>query len=393
MRNKKLSQETENSLQHDNWKEKKIEFLIPLILTVVLIVLTFQFDLDLVISRQFFDSTNGSWPWKQSYAIDFVYSYGPLLPFIIFIGALIQLILSFIFPRFLVKRLKSSFIVISILVVPLFLTHSVIKEAWKRPRPRDTIEFAGNHKFHQLFEIADHSFKGKSFTSGHAAAGFVLTFLFFLYKKRSRKLAYIFLTGSILFGCWISFARIAVGGHYFTDTYFAFVLCWYFNFFLYYAWYLPREARQVSKKPFTFQKWRIYTLFSILTLIIGLFGILKMIIIDFRHDLSDYTVQIPPNSRKIELQCSVQKGNIKILREKRVDILIKTWVRGSGPSDLSVSRLINSSFEDGVFKISIITTPTTWFWWKYQSHLKLYLPQDKQIVWDNCKTKLGIMYE
>ena len=109
------------------------------------------------------------------------------------------------------------FLVVLLALGPGLIVNSVFKEYWGRPRPREIVQFGGPKQFlHPWQKGIAH--KGRSFPSGHASAAFYLTAPFFVFRRRKPRMAAWWLTGVLLFGGLMSMARITQGGHFLSDT-------------------------------------------------------------------------------------------------------------------------------------------------------------------------------
>jgi lipid A 4'-phosphatase len=88
-----------------------------------------------------------------------------------------------------------------------------LKDNFGRARPRDIVEFGGAKSFTPAFSVSRECTKNCSFSSGEGAGGF---FSLALALALSRKRALF--AAAIGFGSLVSFARIAAGAHFFSDT-------------------------------------------------------------------------------------------------------------------------------------------------------------------------------
>lgn len=125
------------------------------------------------------------------------------------------------------------YVVMALTIGPSFICNSVLKEHWGRPRPSEIVEFGGE-KTHlkPLRKGLDQT--GKSFPSGHAAAGFSFLILVPLLKRRRPAWAARALGAGILAGSALGLARIVQGRHFLSDigwsagvTYLTALLCYY----------------------------------------------------------------------------------------------------------------------------------------------------------------------
>ncbi len=94
---------------------------------------------------------------------------------------------------------------------PGLLVNGILKEHWGRSRPAQVVQFGGHQRFTPAWVPSDQG--GKSFSSGHAAAGFYLVVLACTAAKR-RFWVWLALGYSLLMGLM----RIAAGGHFLSDV-------------------------------------------------------------------------------------------------------------------------------------------------------------------------------
>jgi membrane-associated PAP2 superfamily phosphatase len=133
------------------------------------------------------------------------------------------------------------FLVILLALGPGLLVNSVFKEYWGRPRPREVAEFGGVKTFlHPWQKGIAH--KGRSFPSGHSSAAFYLTAPFFIYRRKKPRAAAWWMTGGLTFGILMSVARITQGGHFLSDTLWAWGIVHLMAVALYYLLKLDRDT-------------------------------------------------------------------------------------------------------------------------------------------------------
>jgi membrane-associated PAP2 superfamily phosphatase len=95
---------------------------------------------------------------------------------------------------------------------------SLAKEYYPRTRPVDVVQLGGDEPFVVAGNRAIQ--EGKSSLSGHAATGFSYVALAYL-SRRHRRLYYVL---GLAAGSIISFSRVAMGAHFFSDVYFSALL-------------------------------------------------------------------------------------------------------------------------------------------------------------------------
>jgi lipid A 4'-phosphatase len=176
---------------------------------------------DIALSSRFF--INGGWPigelfpWKLLYRVD---SFPAVLLATAGLGAAA---LSYRRPALKRWRRSGVFLALFLALGPGLLVNTVFKDGWGRPRPRQITQFGGQNQFLQPWQKGVRG-QGRSFPSGHASAAFFLLAPFFIYRRRRPRLARGWLAGGIVFGMLMSIARIAQGGHFLSDTLWAFGL-------------------------------------------------------------------------------------------------------------------------------------------------------------------------
>ncbi|MFB3845392.1 MAG: phosphatase PAP2 family protein [Candidatus Cloacimonadaceae bacterium] len=194
-----------------NW-----DFLLPLLLFTVT-VLIFRFtELDLKFQSLFYRSGTG-WYLKNLPLIRILYNYGNLPALLLALCGVILFGLSFFTVKYIKWRKIGIFLVLVMLIGPGLIINLTLKDHWGRPRPRNVIEFGGKYNFEEILSV-DLSSPGKSFPSGHASMGFYLLTPWFLLRKKRQRWAAFFLFIGLTFGLLMGWARIAQGGHWLSDV-------------------------------------------------------------------------------------------------------------------------------------------------------------------------------
>lgn len=132
------------------------------------------------------------------------------------------------------------FVLLSAIIGPGFITNGLLKPSSGRPRPREVLELGGRSDFQPIFAKKSTN-AGHSFPCGHATMGFFFLTGFFVFRRHSRVIAEGFLFGGIAAGGLIGIARMAQGGHFFTDVIWAGVICYLTPLILYYLLGLDRS--------------------------------------------------------------------------------------------------------------------------------------------------------
>lgn len=221
----------------DKWNKVR-DFAIPSAILVLATIAIAVSGADLKLSALF--CIDGKWPigdlqpWHALYLLDRIPS------FVVGFGGLGAVLLGLAYQkrRHLVR--PGLFLVILLALAPGLLVNSVFKEYWGRPRPREIVQFGGNKEFlHPWQKGIAH--KGRSFPSGHSSAAFYLTAPYFVYRRRTPRAAAWWMAGGLVFGILMSVARITQGGHFLSDTLWAWGIVHLTAVALYYLLRLDRD--------------------------------------------------------------------------------------------------------------------------------------------------------
>lgn len=109
------------------------------------------------------------------------------------------------------------FLIATMVVGPGLLVNTVFKDNWGRPRPSHTVEFGGTSQYAPPLIIGDQCPRNCAFVSGDAAVGFWFVSLALAFPAWRRWL----LPAGLGIGASFSLIRVAQGGHYLSDVFYA----------------------------------------------------------------------------------------------------------------------------------------------------------------------------
>ncbi|MCC5830429.1 MAG: phosphatase PAP2 family protein [Phycisphaeraceae bacterium] len=176
-------------------------------------------DLDLIMMRWFFAPTGAETDWPYGHALFWSILYelaNPIAGAVALVAIGLILVGTFRPHR---HRLKPAglCLFLCLLIGPGLLVNVVLKDYWGRPRPRQ-VEPLGGMMRHIPPGMIGYVGMGKSFPSGHASAAFILGVPYFLLYRRHRRLAWCVLGLGIGMGLLMGGARMAAGGHFPSDA-------------------------------------------------------------------------------------------------------------------------------------------------------------------------------
>ncbi len=217
----------------------------PLFLVLFITLAVRLFDLDLRSQMWIYQQGGESWSLGDQPVWKAIYRYGVFPAALLVLLALTVLGVSQVRRGLRPLRLLCMFWILSTALGPGILTNGLLKEYWGRPRPREILEFGGHRRFEPVLTY-DSSSAGKSFPSGHATMGFVLMGGYLLLYRQRRGLAWVFLLTGGVGGALLGFARMAQGGHFFSDVVWATAICWWSSLGVFYGLGLGRKPLLTS---------------------------------------------------------------------------------------------------------------------------------------------------
>ena len=216
-------------------------------LLIALIALDLTPAVDLPLSRLFYRPGTGFF-LDHNWLVQLLYLGTPWLMRVIAVGLLGTLAWVALTKPPQARRIRNAtvFALLALVIGPGLIANSVLKDHWGRPRPEQIAEFGGKSTFVPALWPSRQCQHNCSFVSGHAAAGFFLITGAWVWPKR--RLAWRI--GGIAAGTLIGLARIAQGGHFFSDVLGALIVVWFTNEVLYY-WMLSQGWLEPppKKKP------------------------------------------------------------------------------------------------------------------------------------------------
>lgn len=127
-------------------------------------------------------------------------------------------------PKLRARRAIFGFLLFGALLGPILLVDATLKEHSGRTRPVNITQFGGSKQFTPAFIPADQCSQNCSFVSGHVAtASFIMAFGWLGAPAVRRR----WLLASIAFGGLFALVRMVPGGHFLSDTIFA----WFATYF------------------------------------------------------------------------------------------------------------------------------------------------------------------
>ncbi|MDR0665266.1 MAG: phosphatase PAP2 family protein [Helicobacteraceae bacterium] len=216
---------------------------------VALFLISFPYA-DIWVSSFFYE--NGVWRWKTNPFLRFLYDYAPLGT-AFFVSCCFAAALGAIWGArmrrggeagfFYARRYLLIFLVLSYALGAGLIVNTLFKDQFGRARPSQIVEFGGDKRFTPPMTIANECEKNCSFSSGHATVGFYFVSAAMVLKGGASRAVFVF---AVLYGSLIGFARIAQGGHFFSDVVFSFIFVYLTAKILFYVMFDRLKLERAS---------------------------------------------------------------------------------------------------------------------------------------------------
>lgn len=327
-------------------------------------------DLDYFVSDLFFFESR-DWVSTDRTFWGFVYTHltGPSV-FLVFL-AIVVFCHSWLISKRSAVRWRAVCIVAAIVIGPGLLVNGLLKPQMGRPRPTDIVRYGGTDRYVPLLQVSD---KGESFPSGHAASGFSLTILFYVFYRRKRGLAWTCWFGGMGLGILLSYARLAQGGHFLSDCLWSMGVTQIVNCFAYFGLESRMlKSRSVPVGTFRTSRLRVKVAFVLLTTaLVALFGIGYLISFPFTFFNAERSV-VPPGITRIVVDAPLEREKVKLFSNKERFVGIDHLVFAHGFPRSTVVPVVSVSFRDATMIYRIRVRRTEAFR-GYRGRMKLFLP-------------------
>lgn len=221
-----------------SYVKKNSRWLLPIFL--MLIIAPFTPWLDLSFERLFDRGPPVHFPAQPFY--DFMFDFGSFPAFFVAGTSALTLFLSYVSPKWKHWRKPAMLLVLTVTVGAGFIVHTVLKDHWGRPRPRQVLEFGGAQEFRPFYKpnFWNQPEPSKSFPCGHCTMGFYFFTLAIVCKRaKFQILSNLSMAAAWVIGLLMGLARMAQGGHFFSDILMCALIMWLvalvFDWFLYEA--------------------------------------------------------------------------------------------------------------------------------------------------------------
>jgi len=218
---------------------------LPLVTAIVLALLELT-SLDMDIAKRLYDPVAGDFIGRHSYFLeDILHDRAKQVVILFSVYAIIGFIGAFFVQRWMPWRRELGCLVLSMALSTGFVTP--MKAVTAVQCPWSLSEFGGKETYSELLSPRPATDKpGRCWPGGHAATGFTLFALFFIFRDRRPRLARAGLILAITLGTVFSIGRMLQGAHFFSHNVWTAVFCWLISFGSYYAVLYRPEPKKVE---------------------------------------------------------------------------------------------------------------------------------------------------
>ncbi|MBD1552530.1 phosphatase PAP2 family protein [Pseudomonas typographi] len=216
---------------------------IPLLVATVLVLLELT-DLDMFLARLAFDSQAGKFVGRHSYFLENVlHDRAKQAVIALAVLALIGWLGTLFIERFRPLRRELGCLVLSIALATSFVTP--LKQLTQVQCPWSLKDFGGSETYSKLLQPRPPTVKpGLCWPGGHAATGFTLFAVFFVFRDRRPKTARAMFALAMGLGAVFSVGRMLQGAHFFSHNVWTAVFCWLICLGAYWAVLYRRPAAE-----------------------------------------------------------------------------------------------------------------------------------------------------
>lgn len=160
---------------------------------------------------------------------DFMYVYGVIPALFVGLSALLILALSYVVPSYKKWRRPALVLVLTMAIGAGFIVHTLLKDHWGRPRPKQVIEYGGKQPFRPYYNpnLNNPIEPSKSFPCGHCTMGFYFFAVALLFRRFGyRKWSWTFFIFSLAMGIALGITRMGQGGHFLSDVLVTGLILW-----------------------------------------------------------------------------------------------------------------------------------------------------------------------
>ena len=198
------------------------EFFLVLNILILFTLTVWAFDLDLRISQYFFQppaTIPDAKPWlgQRLHSVAFIYHSAKIPALTLALLSIAVLIVGRRQQQWRLWRRQAIFIVLFLLTGPWLLVNVALKDGLGKASPSELRTFGGAYAYAQFWEPGTGK-KNGAFHSGHAAIAFSLMAPYFFLRQQHRQWAQRFLFSGLAWGLIVGMARVAQGGHFFSDV-------------------------------------------------------------------------------------------------------------------------------------------------------------------------------
>src|ERR1700722_10742779 len=188
-------------------------WLFPII--VVILLVPFSPRLDLSIARYFYyPNSEEIGHFRSSAFDDFMFNYAVIPAQILAILATLLYLVSFFSASLKKYRISALVLILTMVLGAGFITHTLLKDQWGRPRPRQVVEFGGKQSFRPFYSpnFFHQPEPSKSFPCGHCTMAFYFFAVALILKRFGwRAWFYFMMIFATIFGLLMGIARMSQG--------------------------------------------------------------------------------------------------------------------------------------------------------------------------------------
>jgi len=294
-----------------------------LALWIGLSLLAERLDLDLLVIQNYFYQPDQGFFLEDWPPFAWAFEYGTLPGLLLTLVALGAWVLSLLSPAW--GRFRRQWIVVALtaIVGGGILVNGLLKDYWGRPRPREVTQFGGRWEYRPALSPGLAG-RGHSFPCGHCTSGFLVVSLG-VFIPTAPVLGSLAAGAGLAYGIFVSLARMAQGGHFPVDAFWALGVVLFTCLFF----YRISEPWGASNRPSSLSQRQKAGL------VLGIVVFCLLVVTAFmtrRPYFKTYFEQFsfPPETQELLLEISEEPQSLKILYGPVDKVQLEVNVQGFG---------------------------------------------------------------
>lgn len=270
-------------------------------------------------------------------------------------------------------RKHCAFILLVLILGPGIVVNFILKEQWGRPRPKKTEMFGGEQAYCSALNPGPRD-AGKSFPCGHASVGYLFVVFYFIYRRKRKTAAFLWLAFALLFGTLIGYGRVIGGAHYASDVVWSGLIIFFLAWLLYYfIMNIPGREDAEAAAPAPLDSTADWAVFARTALIVILIVLASLTATPHAGDILYGSESLRKTSSGLTIELNIAHANADILFESADALLIQGDYEGFGWARNEIINEYEQDLDSETPRI-VYTLDRKGFFMEYDAEVRIRIP-------------------